>query len=249
MKKKYGVSSLHTTVLGAQEFSQLMTESKEAITALNKAHKVESIYTSKLEEMSQHLAKFQEGLHRAKASSLVTSLDQADRERDDSLATLTALVRAFSRVKETTTKEAYDTLAGLLKNYAGIATANYEKETEGINHLLQELKKSSYQTALAKLHLEEHVESLVNAQKQFEEAYKERLTELGGKVPSQSKQLRMQLQEIYDFLLDFTAIMTYAYPERTHYADLRDQLNTIRSRYKKRKAVKKADLAQPEGQK
>lgn len=249
MKKKYGVSSLHTTILGAQEFSQLMTESKEAITAFNKAHKVESIYTSKPEEMSQHLAKFQEGLHRAKASSLVTSLDQADRERDDSLATLTALVRAFSRVKETATKEAYDTLAGLLKNYAGIATANYEKETEGINHLLQELKKSSYQTALAKLHLEEHVESLVNAQKQFEEAYKERLTELKDKVPSQSKQLRMQLQEIYDFLLDFTAIMTYAYPERTHYADLRDQLNTIRSRYKKRKAVKKADLTQPEGQK
>lgn len=249
MKKKYGVSSLHTTILGAQEFSQLMTESKEAITAFNKAHKVESIYTSKLEEMSQHLAKFQEGLHRAKASSLVTSLDQADRERDDALATLTALVRAFSRVKETTTKEAYDTLAGLLKNYAGIATANYEKETEGINHLLQELKKSSYQTALAKLHLEEHVESLVNAQKQFEEAYKERLTELKGKVPSQSKQLRMQLQEIYDFLLDFTAIMTYAYPERTHYADLRDQLNTIRSRYKKRKVVKKTEPTQPEGQK
>lgn len=249
MKKKYGVSSLHTTILGAQEFSQLMTESKEAITAFNKAHKVESIYTSKLEEMIRHLAKFQEGLHRAKASSLVTSLDQADRERDDALATLTALVRAFSRVKETATKEAYDTLASLLKNYAGIATANYEKETEGINHLLQELKKSTYQTALAKLHLEEHVESLVNAQKQFEEAYKERLTELKGKVPSQSKQLRMQLQEIYDFLLDFTAIMTYAYPERTHYADLRDQLNTIRSRYKKRKAVKKTEPTQPEGQK
>ena len=159
------------------------------------------------------------------------------------MGTLTALVRAFSRVKETATKEAYDTLADLLKNYAGIAIANYEKETEGINHLLQELKKSSYQTALAKLHLEEHVESLVNAQKQFEEAYKERLTELKGKVPSQSKQLRIQLQEIYDFLLDFTAIMTYAYPERTHYADLRDQLNTIRSRYKKRKAVKKVKEA------
>ncbi|VTS33184.1 Uncharacterised protein [Streptococcus anginosus] len=220
MKLTYGITTLDTKTLDKSEFSQLMTESKEAITAFNKAHKVESIYTSKLEEMSQHLAKFQEGLHRAKASSLVTSLDQADRERDDALGTLTALVRAFSRVKETATKEAYDTLAGLLKNYAGIAAANYEKETEGINHLLQE-----------------------TAQKRFEEAYKERLTELKGKVPSQSKQLRIQLQEIYDFLLDFTAIMTYAYPERSHYADLRDHLNTIRSRYKKRKAVKKVKEA------
>ena len=138
-------------------------------------------------------------------------------------------------------------MAGLLKNYAGIAAANYEKETEGINHLLQELKKSTYQTALTKLHLEAHVESLMTAQKRFEEAYKERLTELKGKVPSQSKQLRIQLQEIYDFLLDFTAIMTYAYPERSHYADLRDHLNTIRSRYKKRKAVKKVAKAESAG--
>ena len=83
----------------------------------------------------------------------------------------------------------------------------------------------------------------MTAQKRFEEAYKERLTELKGKVPSQSKQLRIQLQEIYDFLLDFTAIMTYAYLERSHYADLRDHLNTIRSRYKKRKAVKKVKEA------
>lgn len=184
MTKEYGVISLTVRNLENNEFSQLMTESKEAIAAFNKAHKVESIYTSKLEEMSQHLAKFQEGLHQTKASRLVTSLDQADRERDDALGTLTALVRAFSRVKETATKEAYDTLAGLLKNYAGIAAANYEKETEGINHLLQELKKSTYQTALAKLHLEAHVENLMTAQKRFEEAYKERLTELKGKVPS-----------------------------------------------------------------
>ena len=60
MTKEYGVISLTVRNLENNEFSQLMTESKEAIAAFNKAHKVESIYTSKLEEMSQHLAKFQE---------------------------------------------------------------------------------------------------------------------------------------------------------------------------------------------
>jgi len=39
--------------------------------------------------------------------------------------------------------------------------------------------------------------------------------------------------------VDFTAIIAYAYPERTHVANLRDHLNTIRSRYKKRKPAKK----------
>ena len=66
-----------------------------------------------------------------------------------------------------------------------------------------------------------------------------RLTELKGKTPSQNKNVRLKLQEIYDFLVDFTAIIAYAYPERTHVVNLRDHLNTIRSRYKKRKPAKK----------
>ena len=243
MKKIYGTTSLDVKSLENNEFFQLMSESMEEIAAFNKANKVDAIYTTKLAEMEQLLAKLQGGLHQTKSSKLVASLDQADRERDDALATLQSLVRAFARVKDAATKEAYETLSQLLKNYTGLAATSLEKETEGINHLLQELKKSTYQTALAKLHLEAHVESLMTAQKRFEEAYKERLNELKGKVPSQSKQLRIQLQEIYDFLLDFTAIMTYAYPERSHYADLRDHLNTIRSRYKKRKAVKKVKEA------
>ena len=67
-----------------------------------------------------------------------------------------------------------------------------------------------------------------------------RLTELKGKVPSQNKTVRLKLQEIYDFLVDYTAIGAYAYPERTHMVNFRDPLNTIRSRYKKRKPPKKA---------
>ena len=67
-----------------------------------------------------------------------------------------------------------------------------------------------------------------------------RLTELKGKVPSQNKTVRLKLQEIYDFLVDYTAIGAYAYPERTHMVNFRDHLNTIRSRYKKRKPPKKA---------
>ena len=67
-----------------------------------------------------------------------------------------------------------------------------------------------------------------------------RLTELKGKVPSQNKTVRLKQQEIYDFLVNFTTISAYAYPERTHMVNLRDHLNTIRSRYKKSKPPKKA---------
>ena len=70
-----------------------------------------------------------------------------------------------------------------------------------------------------------------------------RPTELKGKAPSQNKTVRLKQQEIYDFLVNFTAISAYAYPERTHMVNLRDHLNTIRSRYKKRKPAMKVTEA------
>ena len=116
---------------------------------------------------------------------------------------------------------------------------SYEKETEAVNHLLKELKDSDYQTALSTLHLTTHIETLTKAQAQFEKAYKERLAEQAGKTPSQAKALRVELTELYEFLVDFTAINAYAYPDKAYFASLRDQLNAIRSRYQKRKPAKK----------
>ena len=233
MKKIYGITSVDVQTLENNEFFQLMSESRSEVAAFIKENKVDGIYTTKLDEMDKLLEQLQGGLHQTKSSKLVAGLDHADRERDDALGTLQSLVRAFARVKDAATKEAYETLSQLLKNYTGLAATSLEKETEGINHLLQELKKPAYQSALAKLHLEAHVDSLAAAQKAFEKVYKERLTELKGKTPSQNKNVRLKLQEIYDFLVDFTAIIAYAYPERTHVVNLRDHLNTIRSRYKK----------------
>lgn len=67
----------------------------------------------------------------------------------------------------------------------------------------------------------------------MKKAYKERLAEQKGKAPIQNKEVRAKLHEIYDFLVDFTAINAYTYPDKQQYADLRDPLNAIRSRYKK----------------
>ena len=67
----------------------------------------------------------------------------------------------------------------------------------------------------------------------FKKAYEWRLSEQKGKAPSQNKEVSSKLQEIYYFLVDFTAINAYAYPDKKQYADLCDHLNAIRSRYKK----------------
>ena len=134
----------------------------------------------------------------------------------------------------------YEQLNPLFKQYKGITTTSYEKETESINHLLKQLAQSDYQSSIQILNLTEHVQNLKAAQAKFEKVYKERLAEQKGKAPIQNKEVRAKLQEIYDFLVDFTAINAYAYPDKKQYADLRDHLNAIRSRYKKRKPAKKA---------
>ena len=246
MKKEYGITSLTVRNLENNEFFQLLSESKDELGAFTKANKSEQVYATKLGDMEKLLETLQAGLHRSKASQTVASLEASDRERDDALSTLTGLVKAFSRVKESGSKEAYEKLSKLFKNYAGLTSMSYEKETEVINHLLKELKDTDYQTALSTLHLTTHVETLTKAQAQFEKAYKERLAEQKGKAPSQNKEVRAKLQEIYDFLVDFTAINAYAYPDKKQYADLRDHLNVIRSRYKKRKPSKKITPTQPE---
>ena len=98
MKKEYGITSLTVRNLENNEFFQLMSESMEEIAAFIKENKVDAIYTAKLAEMEQLLAKLQGGLHQTKSSKLVASLDKADRERDDTLATLQSLVRAFTQI-------------------------------------------------------------------------------------------------------------------------------------------------------
>ena len=233
MKKGYGITSLTVRNLENNEFFQLLSESKNELWAFTKANKSEQVYATKLGDMEKLLETLQAGLHRSKASQTVASLEAFDRERDDALSTLTGLIKAFSHVKEASSKEAYDKLSKFFKNYAGLTSMSYEKETEAINHLLKEIKDTDYQTALATLHLTTHVETLIKAQAQFEKAYKERLAEQKGKASSQNKEVRVKLQEIYDFLVDFTAINAYAYPDKKQYADLRDHLNAIRSRYKK----------------
>lgn len=246
MRKGYQVTTLNTRLLDNAEFFQLMSETKETVSAATKSNKQETVYANRLATLTELLPKLEASLHLSKKSKVTGVLEAADRERDDALSTLTQLVRAFARVKDPETKAAYDTLARLLSNYSALAQQSYEKETEGINHLLNQLKESKYQSALTRLHLTVHVETLKTAQKNFENRYKERLSEQSTQTPSQIRELRRQLQEHYDFLVDFTAINAYAYPEKTLYSTLRSNLNSIRERYKKLQPPKKSKKAVPD---
>lgn len=185
-------------------------------------------------------------MHQSRASKTTSALETADKVRDDALATVIKLISAFSRVGVFEFQTAYQSLSELIKNYKGIARANYEKESESITHLLNQLRSEHYQSALETLNLISHVDALATTQAKFEKVYKDRLKEQASKAPSQTKSLRTELTELYNFFIDFTVITDYAYPEKTHFADFRDQFNAIRARYKKRKTSKKAEVVKAE---
>lgn len=236
---KYKITSLDMTRLEGKSFFQLLSDSLEAVNAFTKANKTELVYISKASRMELLLEKFQASLHNVRAGKFTENMEKADRERDDALVTLLSFIKAFSRVKVPAIQTAYEELNPLFKQYKGITTSSYEKETESINHLLKQLAQSNYQASIQALNLAEHIGTLKTAQAKFEKVYKERLAEQAGKTPSQVKALRLELTEMYEFLVDFTAINAYAYPDKAYFASLRDQLNAIRSRYKKRKPAKK----------
>ncbi|TWS95403.1 DUF6261 family protein [Streptococcus sp. sy018] len=242
MKRMYKITTLSTKLLDNSEFFQLLTESKDYLMTFSQKEQTEPVYLERLDKLEELLVTFRQGLHKTKSSQFTQLLEEADRNRNDALVTLTNFIKAFARIKDTEITQAYQNLSSLLKGYVRLTTQSYEKETEGINHLLHQLASPSYQKAVEKLALTSYVTQLKNKQEQFEQLYKERLTEQSVQKPSQIRQLRLQLQETYDFLVDFTALIAYAYPERQAFVELRNQLNSVRERYRKQhshKSIKK----------
>lgn len=193
------------------------------------------IYTTYSIRLQEYLAEFEKGLHKSRASLYTQQLRETDKERSDAAVTLVNLIRAYGKSRDKNSQAAYQLLAPLMKNYQQLTENTYEKKTEAINHLVNQLREEVYQNALAQLYLSVQFEHLVQAQSHFDGVYSQRIQEQASKTPGKIRETRGNLVESYNFIIDYTAIMAYGFPEKTEFAQLRKQLNTIRSRYKVRK--------------
>lgn len=238
---KYQILPLDYRSLDNANFAQLLASTIETVTAFNQKQKKEAFYSETLPVLVDKLEQFEASLHKIRASQVAKSLEAADRERDRALTTVTKLVRAYSSVPSEPIATSYKLLSGLLKNYTINSKSSYEEESQLLRHLLKELVKDKYTTAIATLHLNQPIISLLTAQEQFEERYKERLAEQSSHTPSQAKALRKELLDCYQLLIDYTAINVAAHPEKTDLATLRDDLNSIRKRYKNTNSKRKEE--------
>lgn len=247
MKNQYKIASLNPTRLDHNDFIQLLLDTKAAILAANKGLK-QDIYTKKLAELDSLLAEFQVLSHKSRTSQHSQALMAADKERGAAFVTLKQMVKAFSRVKEEAVKLSYQKLTALFKDAQKDPYLNYEKETELINFLVTTLRSESYQADVTRLNLTNYVTALANAQKAFEKVYAQRVSERDAKVPHKPRDLRLALQDIYDSLVDFTAIYTHLNPELVGYKNLHKSLNTIRSIYKTHESRKKTKTEEPKAE-
>lgn len=244
---KYKISTLDVRSLDNSNFAQLLTSTLVAITAHVKVERADNgFYKKQLPLMEQELTSFEAGLHQNRASRVAKKLEAADKERDLALTTVTKLVRAYSSVKTEPVASRHQLLSTLLKGYKLTSKTSYEEETEILRNLLKELGKSTYRSAISTLHLTEPIASLKAAQTAFETLYQERLSEQTSTSPSQTKALRKSLTERYSLLVDYTAVNAAAHPEKPYLTSLRDDLNTIRKRYKPA-GVKQAEAQSPAG--
>lgn len=238
---KYHLTSLDHRSLSNAQFSQLISSSLAVLADFSKTNKTESFYAKQVPQLEKKLDIFDAGLHKTRASQTAKQLEQADKARDRALATITKLVRAYSSVTSDPIATSYKVLSEALKPYKITSKMTYEEQSGVIRHLLKELGQGKYRTAIASLHLADHITSLRTAQATFEEKYKERLTEQVTKTPSQTKALRQEIYALYRLLLDYTAINAVAHPEKAYLTSLRDDLNSIRKRYKTNSSKKKVE--------
>ena len=224
-----------------QDFTTFMTDSYEAFAAYCEAQE-DNLVSVQLGAFSTDLSLFRQACQPKKKSVIVNRLLDADQKRLMALRALKAHLNVHAYSKEVSEQEAYQHLIAILGAYKVSATKSYENKTAAFSQLLKRLAEGDAQSALQTLDLTIWVVELRQSQENFERLYDQRLEEQAKKVALSSKEPRGALSQRYHLLVTYCLVMmclTQAEVERHEaFTNLRDHLNTIRKRYRKRKGTK-----------
>ena len=227
MTTNYTIRPLTYSNFTHREFESLMTDSRQIITDFVKANKNEDMYGTHLEPFASKLEEFQEQLASVEKKQ-TTSLAEVDKERDSALVGLFTLHRGFAKIKEAKFKEAHETLAPVLTKYKDITKHNNDVATAEIKSLLKTLKEEPYNAAVTTLGLSPVISAVTTAQEDYDKAEALARATKSSKEVGKTKQLRTEISRTYDLFMRYTAASAEAYPEKTHFAKLLKDLNTIR---------------------
>lgn len=228
---KYNLKDLTFNTLTTAELTQLADDTAEAVSTFTQANNKELLLAGQLVKLKGALRTYQTAQQGQKKTTTASQLEEADSDRDQAFATLSAFIKANAYIKTDTVKTAYGKLSTLLKTYKKTSSKSYEEQTADLTKLLAQLKSSDYQPAVSTLGLTAHVTNLETAQASFERLYGERIKEQSKATPGQLKALRKDLEKNYGTVVDLIAIHSYCQPDHAAYADLLKTVNALRGRY------------------
>ena len=240
MTKTYNIRPLSYTNFTNREFESLMIDTSQVLEDFTKSHKDETMYGKHLESFKTKLADFQDQLASVEKKES-TSLTTVDKERDSALVGLFTLHRGFAKIKESSFKEAYETLKPVFTKYKDITKHSNDVETAEVKSLLKTLSEEPYQTAVTNLGLTPMLQAVTIAQEEYDQVESQARAYKSTKEVGKTKQVRTELTSIYDLFMRFTAASAEAYPEKEHLTKLLKDLNTIRDSKRRLSGSSKKD--------
>ncbi|MDN5023972.1 DUF6261 family protein [Streptococcus sp. SO4] len=253
MTKTYNIRPLSYTNFTNREFESLMIDTSQVLEDFTKSHKDETMYGKHLDSFKSKLSDYQAQLASVEKKES-TSLTTVDKERDSALVGLFTLHRGFAKIKESSLKEAYETLKAVFTKYKDITKHSNDVETAEIKSMLKTLSETPYHEAVTSLGLTPMLTAVVNAQEEYDQVESKARASKSVKEVGKTKQVRTELTSIYNLFMRYTAASAEAYPEKEHLTQLLKELNSIRdskrrliTSSKKDKKTKPAELAQAAG--
>lgn len=148
----------------------------------------------------------------SRTSDQTADMAEADRERDDLLTYLFGLIRNGKSSPVSAERKAATTLYNLTKPYVGIQRLPNQQESVQVKGLLLDLSKADYAEAVSTLNLTALTTQLAEVNDRYISLTEERTAARTASQMDDSKTVRAQMDELYDYLSTMGFVQSVANP-------------------------------------
>lgn len=134
-----------------------------------------------------------------RGSSFTKAVESADFRRDEAIKGINMQISSYMHHYTEEKRQAAKQLKRIMKNWGKkVAEKNYFEESGIIRAMVYQLTNNpTYIQAVATLNLSDWVAELQNANKEFNEIYGERISDIGKKTKERMKSKRVEVNKLY----------------------------------------------------
>jgi len=225
------------------EFGQHAKSVHQSLTAPAEIEDV--ILKAYLENLKKNSDEFDRAMVQIAKNDETIKIAELDRKRDNAIIALVRFLNVYEYTDDSAKDEAFLSLYTLFTAYKNLPAWNFERETNGIDNLITDLKAAKYLPFTQLLGLTPFINRLETDNTAFKKAFADRSEGISSKEVFNVKELRLALKESYENTVEYLHTMAKAKSSDPEYSDALKRLNTIRKYYSdmlaKRAKSKKAE--------